>query len=198
MTEKLRPVLWCVLLGLLAGCGSSPPIDYYVLSAQAKQQPCGETPTIGIGPIAIPEYLNRENMVYNREGNSISVAGSDRWAEPLKTNFTRTLAENLSRLLPTDHITLHPWPRSAAIDYRVGVDVVRFDADAAGRVVLEAGWVIERTADGTIVDRRKTGYTEDAGGLDYPALVAAQSRALERFSRDIAESIRREAATARP
>ena len=201
MHTHVRFALTGLCIILLAGCGVTGPSRHYILTpaeVTASQASPAAGPSLGIGPVAFPAYLDRPEIVHRSGHNQLHFAGSDRWAEPLKTNFTRTLAENLSRLLPTDHIALHPWPRSAAIDYRVGVDVVRFDADAAGRVVLAAGWEIERTADGTIVYRRKTGYNEDAGGLDYPALVAAQSRALERLSRDIAEAIRREAATSGP
>jgi uncharacterized lipoprotein YmbA len=201
MHTFVRYALNSLCIMLFAGCGVTSPSRHYILTpaeVTGTEQTAPAGPSLGIGPVAFPAYLDRPEIVHRSGHNQLHFAGSDRWAEPLKTNFTRTLAENLSRLLPTDHIALHPWPRSAAIDYRVGVDVVRFDADAAGGVVLAAGWVIERTADGTIVDRRKTGYNEDADGLDYPALVAAQSRALERLSRDIAEAIRREAATARP
>jgi uncharacterized lipoprotein YmbA len=193
MHTFVRYTLTGLCIILLAGCGVTSPSRHYILTpveVTATEQTAAAGPSLGIGPVAFPAYLDRPEIVHRSGHNQLHFAGSHRWAEPLKTSFTRTLAENLSRLLPTDLIALHPWPRSAAIDYRISVDVLRFDADAAGRVVLAAGWEIERTADGTIVDRRKTAYNEDAGGLDYPALVAAQSRALERLSRDIAEAVR--------
>ena len=194
-----RYTLTSLCIILLAGCGVTSPSRHYILTpaeVTTTQAIPAAGPSLGIGPVAFPAYLDRPEIVHRSGHNQLHFAGSDRWAEPLKTNFTRTLAENLSRLLPTDLVALYPWPRSAAIDYRVSMDVLRFDADAAGRVVLTAGWEIERPADGTLVERRRTSYNEDAGGLDYPTLVAAQSRALERLSRDIAEAIRREAATA--
>jgi hypothetical protein len=36
----------------------------------------------------------------------------DQWAAPLQDTFVRVLAENLSLLLGTDRVLLHPWPRT--------------------------------------------------------------------------------------
>lgn len=181
----------CVVI--LAGCGVTKPSRFYILtpvedsSARAMTAP---GPALGIGPVTFPAYLDRPEIVHRSGDNQLHFEGSQRWAEPLKSTFIRTLAENLSILLPTDRTSIHPWPRSARIDYQVTVDVVRFDADAGGTVVLVASWEVTRPADKTVIKRHKTTCTEAAGSMEYPAIVAAQSRALERLSREIADAIR--------
>ena len=75
------------------------------------------------------------------------------------------------------------------LDYQVMVNVTRFDADAAGTVILTAGWELMRSSDSTVMQRDRATYTEAAGNSDYPAIVAAQSRAVERLSLDIAAAI---------
>lgn len=112
-----------------------------------------------------------------------------------ENTLSRTLAENLSRMLPTDRTRIHPWPRSTRLDYQVTVEVLRFDADAGGTVILVSGWEVIRTDDGTVVDRNRTIYTETAGTFDYPAIVAAQSRAVQRLSSGIAATLRRNGST---
>ena len=62
--------------------------------------------------MTIPEYLNRENMVFNSEENALFIADSDRWAEPLQKGIQRVLAMNLASLLDTQNIRLHPWARN--------------------------------------------------------------------------------------
>lgn len=182
----------CLLL--LSGCGVSRPAKFYILTPVADSG-TGITgaagPALGIGPVDFPAYLDRPEIVHRSGENQLHFAGSHRWGEPLKTAFTRTLAENLSVMLPTERVTRYPWPRSADIDFQVSVDVIRFDADAKGTVVLAASWEVSRPADGTVMSRQKTSYPEMAGGPgDYPAIVSAQSRVLERLSRDIAAAIR--------
>ena len=70
MRGKCPPLLWLLVLSLiLMGCGSSPPNNYYVLSAQEFPAENGDTPAIGVGPIEVPEYLMRQNLVYNHDEN---------------------------------------------------------------------------------------------------------------------------------
>jgi uncharacterized lipoprotein YmbA len=192
----MRPIVHTFMAGLclalLAGCGVTKPSRYYLLTP-VEEQGAGTvstpSPAVGIGPVAFPAYLDRPEIVLRSGGNELNYAGSNRWAEPLKTAFNRTLAENLSIMLPTDRTVIHPWSRSTMLDYQVIVDVTRFDADAAGAVTLTAAWELIRSSDSTVMKRNKTTYTEAAGSTDYPAVVAAQSRVVERLSRDIAAAI---------
>jgi uncharacterized lipoprotein YmbA len=192
----MRPILHTFLvsicLALVAGCGVTKPSRYYLLTPAEEQSPAAmrtAPPAVGIGPVAFPAYLDRPEIVLRTGGNELNYAGSDRWAEPLKTAFNRTLAENLSIMLPTDRTVIHPWPRSIVLDCQVIIDVTRFDADAGGKVILTAGWELVRSSDSTVLQRSKATYTEAAGSTGYPAIVAAQSRAVERLSLDIAAAI---------
>ena len=46
MRRKIRPMLWLLALSLLLiGCGSSPPNNYYVLSAQEFPAATADTKT---------------------------------------------------------------------------------------------------------------------------------------------------------
>jgi uncharacterized lipoprotein YmbA len=180
----------CLCLTILAGCGVTQPARYYILTpvedSGAKAVP---GPTLGIGPVDFPAYLDRPEIAHRSGHNQLYFADSDRWAEPLKTTFSRTLAENLSVMLPTDRISLYPWARSTRIDYQVSIEVTRFDADASGTVILMASWEISRPDDGGAVSRHKRSYTEAAGGMLYPAIVAAQSRAVGQLAQDIVTTI---------
>lgn len=189
----MRPIIHTLVAGLclalLTGCGVTKPSRYYLLTA-VDESNAGEVstpaPALGIGPVAFPAYLDRPEIVLRSGDNELSYAGSHRWAEPLKTAFSHTLSENLSIMLPTDRTEIHPWSRSTVLDYQVIVNVTRFDADAAGTVILTAGWELIRASNATVMKRNKATYTEAVGSTDYPAIVAAQSRAVERLSRDIA------------
>jgi hypothetical protein len=191
----MRPTLAILSTGLcllLSGCGVTPPAKFYILTPIEAGGGATDAhgPVLGIGPVSFPAYLDRPEIVQRRSENQLHFSGSHRWAAPLKATFSRTLAENLSIMLPTDRIAGYPWPRSSGIDYQVSVDVTRFDADTDGIVILAASWEVSRPADGTVLSRKKTRFIEAAGGADFPDIVAAQSRALERLSRDIAAAIR--------
>jgi len=181
----------CLCLAILPGCGVTPPARYYILTPlgdNAEKPVSG--PALGVGPVTLPAYLDRPEIAHRSGDNQLYFSDSDRWAEPLKATFSRTLAENLLILLPTDRVNTYPWARSTRIDYQIIIDVTRFDADASGTVMLLAGWEVIRPEDGSVVSRNRQTYTEAAGSLDYPAIVSAQSRTLAQLSRDIAASIR--------
>ena len=190
MRPTITILATCCCLAILAGCGVTPPARYYILTPveDSNAKPVAG-PAIGIGPVTFPVYLDRPEIAHRSGSNQLHFADSDRWAEPLKTTFSRTLAEDLSVMLPTDRISLYPWARTTRIAYQISLDISRFDADASGTVVLAASWEISRPADATVVSRHRQTYTEAAGGMIYPAIVAAQSRAVEKLARDIVTAI---------
>jgi hypothetical protein len=180
-------VLGC-LLG--AGClGPRPdPSAFFLLSATAV--PGGGAPVpgvVGLGPITLPGYLDRPQIVIRLGENEVALAETDRWAEPLRDNLARTLQENLSSLMPEATFVHHPWYE--APDVAVGLDLRRFEAVATGTVVLEATWWITR--DGELVERRATTIEEPAAADGRAASVAAQSRALAELASEVAAGVRR-------
>jgi uncharacterized lipoprotein YmbA len=190
MSPTIRIFFTCLCLAVLAGCGVSPPARYYILTPVDNDTTTTLSgPALGIGPVTLPAYLDRLEIAHRSGENELQYADMDRWAAPLKTTFSRTLADNLAAMLPTDRISLYPWTRSTRIDYQITVDVTRFDVDASGTVVLVAGWEVIRVDDGSIVSRRRQSYAEAVGSMSYPAIVAAQSRTLAFLSQDIVASI---------
>src|SRR5215813_9409708 len=97
---------------------------------------------LGIGPIKLPGYLDRQQMVTRISQNRFAVAENDRWAEPLDENFSRVLSQNLSILLQTDKIVAYPWLRSQQPTYQVQVEVLRFETNAEQIAELWSRWSI--------------------------------------------------------
>lgn len=101
-------------LMLLAACGSSPQHNFYLLSAESRGGATGQSPSLGIGPIEIPEYLNRSSLVFSRGSNQLHIASFERWAEPLDDGIQRVLGLNLAAQLGTQNIRPYPWQRLSA------------------------------------------------------------------------------------
>ncbi len=185
-----------LLLTLVAGCaGTSPRSKYYLLSALPDQE-TGQTTTaasdglsIGIGPVSFPDYLDRQQIVSRTGPNEITFSEFDRWAEPLKNNFMRVFKEDLIERLKTDSILVYPWPPGAVFEFQVSADVTRFDAHPGDSAELDVQWMILRNHDGEVILSRKSSYSVDLGGSDYKTIVAAQSRAVANFSREVAAAV---------
>ncbi len=144
---------------------------------------------LGIGPVKIPGYLDRQQLVTRVSQNRFAVAENDRWAEPLDENFSRVLSQNLSILLQTDRIVAYPWERSQQPAYQVQVEVLRFEPNAEQLVELSARWIIVDGAKKTI-SSRESYLTHPARDKSTEASVAAMSDVVGGLSKEIAADIR--------
>ena len=173
---------------LLAACSSTPDSEYYLLTALASGESTNESPSVGVGPIEIPQYLNRNSLVYHRAGNQIDVASFERWAEPLTDGLSRVISLNLSALLNSQSVQVFPWPQQYAPTYGVSVNVLELDAEGS-QASLVAKWSIRRTK-GELITRRLTRLNEPLNGSDSAAsITAAYSRLLLTLSEEIAAGI---------
>lgn len=185
-------------LGLLfvLGCASTPPSRFYTLSSlqeggsERREFASDQGPVIIVGPIKFSEYLDRMEIATRSSSNEITFSDFDVWAGSLAEDFSRVLAENLSVLLSTESVIVYPGPRPSSVDYQITVDVIRFDGSLGGDVSLIARWAILEGKERKIVSVRKSTIIEPSGAKGYEAMVAADSRALEKLSREIAEAIK--------
>ncbi|MGE4538148.1 MAG: membrane integrity-associated transporter subunit PqiC [Desulfovibrio sp.] len=179
-------------LPLLTGCGKSAPTHFFSLSnaAQEKTAPVtGPCQSIGIGPVDFPAYLDRSQIVTRLGPNQMHLAEFDQWAEPLRDNFQRALAENLGMLLCAKPLVTYPWPVGGHPDKQIVIQVARFDGTLGQNATLRASWSVV-DADGNNLAWRSVEYQEATTGPGYDALAAAQSKLVEKFAKDVADTLR--------
>ena len=180
---------------LLTACGSSPPVRYFSLSptVAASASESETAVALGFGPIRLPDYLDRSQMVTRGSGQEIRVDEFSRWAEPLATSFHRIVSADVDHSVDGLVVVAFPWESAVrgVVDYRLLGDVTRFDADRSGRVILDVQWgVVEVESDERVVRPHRTRYESRAGSPDDPAAIAsAMNDALADFSRDIARQM---------
>jgi hypothetical protein len=194
-TKILFSALLCLAIGgLLAGCSSAPTHFYVLTPLPVAGGPLGgpnrQDLSIGLGPVELPDYLDRPQIVTRLDQNQFKVADFDYWSEPLKDNFTQVLAENLSSLLTTERVFVYPWRRENRVTYQVTVKVIRFDRVVDGDSVLTARWRILRADNNEELRVQTATYTVPAAGSDYPATVTAMNQTLTALSRDIAGALK--------
>jgi uncharacterized lipoprotein YmbA len=179
---------------LLAACAGTTPTHFYTLSslmaAPGEAMPAAaKNLTLGVGPVTLPEYLNRPQIVTRDGSNRMILADFDSWIEPIDGLFARTLAEDLSLLLGTDEVVQLPERRPVQLDYRVAVDVARFDVDSSGNAVLDARWQLSRDDDERLLRAARSTVVEPVKPGDQAAAAQGLSRALGAMSRQIAAAI---------
>jgi uncharacterized lipoprotein YmbA len=145
--------------------------------------------SLGIGPVVIPEYLDRPQLVTRLSGNELQVKEFHRWAEPLRDNISSVIVENLAALTGANQIHAIPLYRSAVIDLQVSMDVLQFDADSSGRVTLKAVWrIINPDEHRTLIEKRST-IVQPSSGTDTAVVVDAMSEALAALSREVFQAL---------
>lgn len=194
-THRTLPAV--IALALLAcACSRSPRASFYTLvpaAAPRVQAPAGTSPAVSVGPVTLPELVDRPQLVVRVAQNRVEVLETHRWAEPLKSEIPRLMARDLGRLLGSDRVSSYGQSAAADAGYRVLVDVVRFEPSPGDSVALEALWSVRRP--GGEKRRGRSLVQEKVTGAGYEPLVAACSRALALVSADIADAIRAEAVT---
>ena len=184
----------------LVGClgGPSAPTNFYMISPLSPSQ-AGTSPAtaearirIGLETVVVPEYLDRSEIVVNLDNTAYQLAEFDQWAEPLSDNLTRVLGQNLTNLLRDDSIdVILASETSIPLDYRLEVDVLRLDGNLGDQVTLVAQWALLEGEDDDLKLVRRSEYQERAADKTYKGLVLAQSRTIEKLSRDIAAAIKK-------
>ena len=86
----------CLALAALAGCGLTQPTKFYTLSTvtePAKAPVPARGLVIGLGPLTVPPYLDRPDIVTRVGANGMRLGDFSQWAEPLEPQLTRIIAD---------------------------------------------------------------------------------------------------------
>jgi uncharacterized lipoprotein YmbA len=173
---------------MLAACGSTPQSDFYMLTADARGEPTGGGPALGVGPISIPDYLKTPKIVMNRNDHLLKLAEYDRWAEPLDSGVSRVVAVNLAVLMETTEVQTFPWRRDAIPEYAVRIVVIQFAAQGK-EAMLVAEWSITKPRLGESGGGGISQLTTGLAGGEPEHVASAYSQLLLELSQIIAATL---------
>jgi uncharacterized lipoprotein YmbA len=201
MKHKLsskRLVIVSVFLLLSAGCipiPRSPSPRFYVL--QSIKEPgniaiadAGSLNdfVVGIGPITLPEYFNRPQIVTNNNDDTIEYAQFDRWAESLDAAIVRIIGQNISILAPKINVEIFPWNSVIPVRYQVIMEVVELDCRFNAQAALFMQWSVLDAQKKVLLTKRSE-YRNPIGSRNYAGLVKALSVICESASREITAAL---------
>jgi hypothetical protein len=177
---------------LLAACGgAAPPERFYTLEPRAAHSTVSaETAfSVSVGPVSVPERVDRPQMVFRVSPQRVLIAEQSRWAEPLRHAIARVITGNLGRLLEDARVASHGQNIGADADVRVLVDVLSFESAPGKEASMEMAWSVKSGSGKRETSGRSVGR-EAIVSEDPEALVAAHEKLLLTASRDIATAIR--------
>jgi len=204
------------LLLLLLGCASTPSSSFYVLTpipeaSGRNDDIAGGGVSLGLGPVVFPQFLDRPQLVTRGSANRLDVDELNRWGGTVQDDFLRVWGENLAHLLGTSRIYVFPTQTRVPLDFRITAEVVSFEGVPDGDAVLKVRWaLLDSYLEDSLAVREDSyrcpvtngapaasGKTlsgkaaqQAAAAAQSEAVVAAMSRCLGEFSRDVAQVIR--------
>jgi hypothetical protein len=146
---------------------------------------------LGVGPISLPAYLDRLQIVTRTGANQLRVDDYHRWAAPLNEEIRRVVSEDLKALTGVETVLPYPWSLEQRPALAVELQIHAFEGQADGQAILNATAVfrdfrhpsssapVQRTY--AILHEARTGHGED--------LISALNQTLNDLSRQIADEI---------
>jgi uncharacterized protein len=144
--------------------------------------------TIGLGPIKIPPYLDRPEVVTRAAANRLELSKEDRWGESIQNGFTSAMDRNLAAETGATVIDF-PWYNTVHIDMQVQIDVYRFETDSNGTATLSAKWTILDSTGKNILYTVDSNLTQPSKPGDTTEAAAALSRTIGDLSGQIANML---------
>ena len=187
----MRALAWLMLVGLAAACGTAPKENFYTLGAAptpAAPATANAGMSVFVGPVTIPEDVDRAPLVLRTGPNQVEILDLHRWAEPLKSAIPRVLAEALMAELGTAKVFAARQGATQPVDYRIAVEVRRFESSRETGASIDAIWTVTRAKGGSRSGRSVLG--EPAPSRDLQGVAAAHSRLLGRLAGEIAGGVR--------
>jgi hypothetical protein len=178
------------LAGTLLGACKSPATNFYTLSPDESLSSTGASRPITavIGPVTIPEVVDRPQIVTRIADNEVAVNEFDRWAQPLGGDIGRVIASDLGALLNSQQISVFDAVRDPAVVWHVRLDVMRFESVPGRDVTVDVIWAVRPPGKARAVTGRSVAR-ESVAGPGFEAMIAAHDRALASVSRDIAAAV---------
>ncbi len=183
----------------LSGCIDLEPrtdsTRFFVLSSAVGPSPvlraeAASDLSLGLLQINLPPYLKSPKIANRSGSNEIVYSDTNRWGEKLEIALGRALADNIATQIPVRGVSVFPWAEPVPHDYNISVRIIRFEGDDAGRVTLEAEWMVLNPTDDTPLKRGETDVNLSGwDGADYGILVSSLSSALSTLAQELSMAI---------
>ncbi len=186
-----------LLVFLIGGCISipdSPSPRFYALEAGPEQPDAGKLPgisgvLIGVGPVKVPGYQDRPQIVTQGQDKLVKFSQFERWGEALGVGIARLVREGLIVKLAGAKVVAFPWDLSVPVKYQVSVEIVRLNSDLDGDVFLVAQWMVVDARNTKTLLIKRSEFRHPVIQKNYPGVVEALSMVCTSLSGEIAQAL---------
>jgi len=190
-------VIFCLSAMALSGCispSSTPPPRFYMLSSLSANEGVStfEIPKdtiIEVGPVKIPDYQNRPQIVTQDKDKMLTVAQFDRWGEALDVGLARALAEDLSVMLPGATVGMFPSNYAIPVNYQVIIDVAQLESELDKDLFFAAQWSVIEPKKNVMLFTRRAEFRRPIEPHNYSGLSKTLGAVCATLSSQIAEGL---------
>jgi len=187
-----------------SACSTSPTNNFYILTANssansvtknAENNSTSNTKVddensvnksvVGVGPITVPDYLQRSPIAYSMTNNHLIVSSVDQWSEPLDKAIGRVMAVNLSRLYPSRSTLTFPWRIESKPQFAIRISIIELNRQSVDQAVLEADWTLVDIKKRQVLHRARFSQMIRTSEFSYANLAYAYSDLLAMLSHTI-------------
>jgi uncharacterized lipoprotein YmbA len=190
MTAWPRVLSISLLAALLSACATTPASRFFTLGdTQAVVLAPRSDLVLAVGPVDLPTYLDRPQIVSRSGSNGLEVDEFQRWGGLLDEEVTRLLMRHLADALQPAGVFTYPSRLAANSDYRLAVEIYALDGVRGGMVTLSAAWSLIDDRSGRVLETGQVLYRTESGGEDMAAYVGAITDLLGRLGDDMARRL---------
>jgi len=179
-------------IAFVSACAGAPPTQHITLDdGRPPVAKASTTPGIAVVRANVPDRIDRPQLVLRSEGNHVALSEQYRWAEPLRREIPRLIANDLGDLLDSSRVVALVAAEEAGftVDFKLALDFQQLDIVVGQGVDVDVLWRLEHRSGKSIVGRSNFRQPLAGAATDTPALVAAQRQALRQVAAEIAKGI---------
>ena len=193
---RIQLMTAAVAIMIFHGCaGKSDPARFYQISgsrelvSQEIFDAANPVPVLGVGPVSLPAYLDRPQIVTRSGDGRLTLAEFDKWAEPLEDSISRIILSQLTQQLKDRKIALVPWKQKPDSAGQMSLAVLQMDNSDQGDAVLVARWTLTDSRGNMLLSRISNLSTPVVKTDDVDAWVKSQGMNIEALCQEMAEAI---------
>jgi len=180
----------CALAALVSACSSVPaPAFHSLMPAPAASAP--RISPVGavaweVLPVTVPAQVDQPQWVVQSVDGSLAVLEQQRWIAPLGAEIRAAVAERLTLALGAPAAAAAAAPGK---QWRVAIEVQRFESAPGRETRLEARWTLSSTSDGAATLSCRGEFVQAMSGTSYIALAKGHQQGVAQLGDAIGRSL---------
>jgi uncharacterized lipoprotein YmbA len=194
--RRLGGLAALIFAAALAACASHPVEHLYTVAGPAAAAgeaagtavPAG-APVVAVATVALPELIDRAQMVTRSAEHEVVVLENQRWAGPLADDLTLALIADLQRAEPGVEFVAAEGPRAPEAAQRIEVQIQELIAGPEPVVSLQASWAARDRSRKAAAQGRFVHKVPMHGGAG--SISAGYAQAMQALAQEIVQAMRK-------